>query len=1009
MKINLLKNLTRAAFVVALLLTGEAWAQWNGEYGTEQYGNEWLAGKYGQKWLKISVSQRGIFKVSLTGDFVNKANKLHLYHRGKEVALLKSTDSEIEFYGVPNDGKSDELLYRSSLTIKDPAARDNPYFSMYSDVSAYFLTYDEVNGNRATQSNLVINESITAETYHIQTDVRVFTNEYSHSVDVNLVSVSNVQSYFESGRGLTGRRYGKHQTATIGTVLGDPIFNLQFKNFYFDQNVKAQAEILLYGRTKVSNNIGVFVGKDESSLRNINNNFNFTDFVSQKRLFDINPMSNINDSDVSLSGQGIVKLVTNNIGNTWQSTGLYSPTYLKFTYPQSFNLQGQTSELYSLIPSTNLESRLNIVNAPENCKIYDVTDQDVPKILNGNYSNSTLRVMVPRSLNKVAQIFVTSESVIDLTSKTQGVTFVDNNPSNFEYLIVSTKKLIVKPDETTSGVQLYKQYRESIKGGSFKTLLVDVADLYNHFNFGEPSPIAIRRFVDYMISKGVSSKHNLLLIGHSVTAGDKLKLTNIFRELVDEVPTIGYPGSDNLLVEGLGTTPQDVPSIPVGRITATTDEQVNNYLEKVKTYEADKSNLEWRKNVMHINGGVNPGESNTWSTNYYKGHLDGIVKGSPFLGNVASKQKAVDVFTNPLYLDITNEVNSGLGFISYFGHGNPHYTDNNIGYMSDSRRGYNNVGKYPVLYFNGCGVGNIFLGSTIPYPNNNTSDKDLGKDYISLSADWLLAPQKGAIAIIGNSYYAFESSSKDYLYALYDLIFKSNDLERLTIGQIHRKTASTIITGSPNSRVMIDLLSLSNTHQSNLQGDPALRILRTEVTPLPVELFDFRASTYKVNETLLSWKTVWEKDNGGFIVERSKDARQFESIGMVDGKGNSDREVSYSFVDTNPLPGFNYYRLKQVDRLDNSTVQKFAYSRIISIVVGDGSFMDLYPSPAIDELFIRIKSSSKLKSWVIRDISGKSVLVGTSQSISISQLPPSVYIMEATTTQGEFYYKKFIK
>ena len=52
MKINLLKNLTRVAFVVGLLASVGAQGQWSGEYGTEKYGNEWLLGKYGQKWLK---------------------------------------------------------------------------------------------------------------------------------------------------------------------------------------------------------------------------------------------------------------------------------------------------------------------------------------------------------------------------------------------------------------------------------------------------------------------------------------------------------------------------------------------------------------------------------------------------------------------------------------------------------------------------------------------------------------------------------------------------------------------------------------------------------------------------------------------------------------------------------------------------------------------------------------------------------------------------------------------
>ena len=140
-------------------------AKWSGVYG-----NEWLAGKYGQEWLKISVSQKGMHKVTLSGNFQNKANQLHLYHRGVEVALTNATNTEIEFYGVPNDGASDALFFRDRNHNVDPNQRTNDKYSMFSDVSSYFLTYSSSNGDRA----ILLNDAITAieaEKYHIQTEL----------------------------------------------------------------------------------------------------------------------------------------------------------------------------------------------------------------------------------------------------------------------------------------------------------------------------------------------------------------------------------------------------------------------------------------------------------------------------------------------------------------------------------------------------------------------------------------------------------------------------------------------------------------------------------------------------------------------------------------------------------------------------------------------------------------------------------------------------------------------
>ncbi len=1001
MKNGVIAIFVKVAFLVSLAAVGQSGV----------YGNEWLEGKYGQEWLKISVNQKGVFKVTLSGNFLNKPEKLHLYHRGVEVALLTATNTEITFFGVPNDGKSDELLYRSSLTTKDPTARDNPYWSMYSDKSAYFLTFDSNNGVRASTSNLAYSESISAEPYHLQTDVTVFTNEYSHSPNVNITTIFNIQSYFESGRGLTGLRYGKNASATIPTVRGDLTLNVQFKNLHFNSDVKPEAEILLYGRNTANNNVAVFVGKTDASLRNVNDNFTFYGFTGSKKKFNLNISTEADASDITLTGQGIVKLVSQNVSSDWTMTGVFSCTYIKYVYPQTFNLTDQTKEFYNLISSASSTSRLAITNAPANCKVYDITNADVPVIIEGTgYSGSTLNVMVPRQVSKEAKLMVSSEDVVDLTSKTESVSFTDYNRSSYDYLMVSTKKLINK-EVGTSAVNLYKQYRQSSEGGSMRPLLVDVVALYNQFNYGEPSPVAIRKFVSYMIAPEKRTKHNLLLIGHSVTNGDKLKLTNTFRELVDEVPTIGYPGSDILLVEGLAGTIQDVPAIPVGRITATTDEQVNNYLEKLKTYEAARTDVDWRKNVLHINGGVNPGESNSWATNIYNNHLDGVVEGAPFQGAVTEKAKPGTTYTSPFTCDIASNVNDGVGFISYFGHGNPHYTDYNIGYMSDSRRGYANTGKYPVLYFNGCGVGNIFKGSTDTYPvNYSGEDKALTEDYMGLSADWILASQKGAIAIIGNSYYAYESSSKDYLFALYDIIFKATDANRLTIGQIHKATASKIVNGSENSRVMaVDALTLSNTHQSNLQGDPALMILRTEWSVLPVGLYDFKVNVYNKRESMLTWKTAWEANNGGFVIERSKDARTFIEIGRTDGKGDSNLKTTYSFVDKEPLSGINYYRLKQLDFADQSGATKSEYSPIIALNFDELFNIEIYPIPVADELAVRMDNSANLRYWVIRDVSGKELKRGTNTKISVRSFPSSLYVIELVSKTGQSHFKKFVK
>lgn len=81
---------------------------------------------------------------------------------------------------------------------------------------------------------------------------------------------------------------------------------------------------------------------------------------------------------------------------------------------------------------------------------------------------------------------------------------------------------------------------------------------------------------------------------------------------------------------------------------------------------------------------------------------------------------------------------------------------------------------------------------------------------------------------------------------------------------------------------------------------------------LPIELLSFDATCEKgvVN---LAWETASQINNDYFTIERTTDGVTYETIGTVDGAGNSNQTKSYSFVDTKPVAGTSYYSLKQTD------------------------------------------------------------------------------------------------
>jgi hypothetical protein len=124
----------------------------------------------------------------------------------------------------------------------------------------------------------------------------------------------------------------------------------------------------------------------------------------------------------------------------------------------------------------------------------------------------------------------------------------------------------------------------------------------------------------------------------------------------------------------------------------------------------------------------------------------------------------------------------------------------------------------------------------------------------------------------------------------------------------------------------------------------------SEQLPLPIELISFTAEM-DGEAVLLKWITASEINNHFFTIERSRDGKEFEIVTVVASlaeNGFSNDMLNYSTLDTQPLSGLTYYRLKQTD-YDGS----FAYSELITLnneASGIMSF-NLFPNPNTGNAF----------------------------------------------------------
>lgn len=111
---------------------------------------------------------------------------------------------------------------------------------------------------------------------------------------------------------------------------------------------------------------------------------------------------------------------------------------------------------------------------------------------------------------------------------------------------------------------------------------------------------------------------------------------------------------------------------------------------------------------------------------------------------------------------------------------------------------------------------------------------------------------------------------------------------------------------------------------------------------VPVELTAFFAMNVE-NGIMLKWTTASEKNNSGFMIERSTNKAEFSDITFINGNGTTTEISDYQYVDQISNPGTYYYRLKQID-FDGST----NYSNIVEAEVEGPEVFVLsqnYPNP----------------------------------------------------------------
>lgn len=738
-----------------------------------------------QTYLEIKVGKEGVYRLTtdiLQSHFPNlenlNATGFQLFRRGVEQAILVSAGADniingsdfIDFVGKPNDASIELEMYLKPVKVY------NKYKSLYDDTAHYFITHNpSLNGLRVVNNGLINNTSVAFENYHLRSAINFKFSTYN--LGAGFRTNATFSSYINDAECWVGTGISAGFGNDRGSFNSPSYFLVDGIQNLYTQGPKPILEMMHVGRRFKKHPFSIYINSNVSLLSDTSL---FSDYNAH--LF---------------SAPFEANLVEGNKLNIWtyaRNEANLAQAYAKVIYPATFQMPNGFSQLsFELVANPNNYSRLkfeNISSAPE---LYDVTDPLKPIKIGVGFVNGAFIAGVENTAT-AKNLIIQNQPIVPGQKLLKTCAFTNFSPASFDYILVSHPSLRKPVLGYQDPVTAYADFRKSTDGGSYKVLTLMMDEVYERFGYGDRTPLALRNLGGYFIQNQVKPKA-MFLLGKGLKVSFRFNPNYAKQNLI---PTFGVPASDHAYSFGLGE-PGKTTAFPVGRLAATSPEQIANYLNKVKEVEAFQYDDLWKKNVFHISGGNSAAEQSSF-TYLMSVNLKNRVIGPYYGAKVGLYNKNTNAIVQPI--DVRKILNNGISLLTLFGHSSQEAADVDIGLVSNPSLGVNNTGKYPVVVVNGCFPGDIYRFDG------------------SLNEDWIFTPGKGAVAFIGASDEGFSGLLWKHMEIFYQKAFQDSTLFGSTIGKIQQETFREYLVNL-STQPQLDSAFIQ---QFALHGDPALRI-----------------------------------------------------------------------------------------------------------------------------------------------------------------------------------------
>jgi len=745
----------------------------------QPYGNEWIVP--GQSYVKIPVAQSGLVRVYTdTLDRVGfnlggvNPNRIQVFRRGVEITRsifnrqvgIFTPGDYIEFYAARNDGRYDKEYY------KKPEYQPNPYKNLHNDTAAYFITFSNnlsISGKAmpavgSYSPNLANTTSVSRD------EIQYFSSNYTPGKGYIELDSRIHHSYFDLGEGFTDGLTNQPVNYTISNLPSPSPTELY-----------ATIEVSVSGRNGRPHQTRISIGVNQNATLSLDT-LNFIGYgyqISRKQI----PMSLVRNGNL------FVKITP--IGGVGTIFDYISTNYIKLTYSRTLDLanisQVQEFGLKPISGNTSIQAVFSNTNA--SARFYDITNESNVRLINSiPQGGNNTAINVPSISGDSMKLLYVPTVYSPSTLQISKVSFRFSGITSANYLLIYNRQLTLPAGAYSNPVKAYSEYRASVAGGRYDTLSLDIRQVYDQYNYGDYGPMAIRHLADYLLDNGRLKYINLL--GKAIT-------TLYGGGPQDLVPSWGNPSSDVLIVSDLNGS-GIAPAVPIGRIAAQRSADLAAYLAKVIEYEASGFTDEWRKRSLLLSGGRTSIELTSFKE--YVQKYASVASGPLFGSSVKRLSKASNEIIE--FININEQLNAGVQQITIFGHSSNSGADIDIGRPSDP--GFNNRGKYPLVMINGCRGGNIFEPTG------------------SLNEEWILTPNKGAIAFMASVDEAFPTLLDQYVSRFFKYQWVDTGYFAKPIGLVQQKLIQDY---AANFNSTFDTILCD---QFTLHGDPALVLFNTK-------------------------------------------------------------------------------------------------------------------------------------------------------------------------------------